>query len=214
MKTLHNILCIETSIGKCSVALLCNGCENYVETKKNFVQSEQLFALVKKVLNRTNLDFKNLDVIACSLGPGSFTGIRIGIAAVQGMQKVLTNVKLLGVPTLELMVSALQFPIVEKKILTVLNASSGELYAQEFDSHGTPLGSIDVLSQQVLQDKLEDTLIVSEQSSFVYDQGRVVNITARDLLQKVKKIISDGKESSYENLLPIYVKEPNITSKA
>ena len=211
---MSNILCIETSIGKCSVAFKHNDSEDYIEVKERSMQSEQLFVLIKKILKRNNLGFEDLNIIGCTLGPGSFTGVRIGLAAVCGIQKVLTDIRLLGVSTLEVIASTLRFPIVEKKLLVVLNAYGGDLYAQEFDSDGNPLGSIYLISQQALRDKLEDTLLVTEQSSFNHEQSFVVNLTAQDLLKKIHRIILEGKESLYEELLPMYIKGPNITAKS
>lgn len=212
---MSNILCLETSIGKCSVALMSNSCEDYIEAEDHFVQSEKLFVLITQLLKRNNISFKDLDIIACTLGPGSFTGIRIGIAAVQGMHKVLTQVKLLAVSSLEVMVSSLNFPASgAQKILPVLNASSGELYTQEFDLYGNALSPIFVFSQQELEQNLSNSLLVTEQSSFKHPQGYPVEITAKNLLKKIKQIISQGQESEYSKLEPLYIKEPNITYAA
>ena len=210
---MSSILCVETSIGKCSVALKHNNVEDYIEAEAKFVQNEQLFVLIKKLLERNQCDFKDLAILCCTVGPGSFTGIRIGLAAIKGMGKILNNTKLLGVSTIELMVSKLQLPVSEKKIFAVLNATTGDLYAQEFDSHGSLLTNMYLLSQESLKSNCEDALLLTEQSSFICDYGVKVNITAKDLLKYVDKIILQKKESSYENLQPMYLKEPNITTK-
>ena len=213
LRIMPNILCIETSIGKCSVALQHNGIEDYIETKQSFMQSELLFVLIQELLKKNSLEYKDFDIFACTLGPGSFTGIRIGIAAVRGIKKILPDIQLLGVSTLEVMASDLQFPVVEEKILAVLNASGGDLYAQEFSSNGFPFGKIYSLQKKKLENKRKGSLLVVEQSSFYYEQGLTVNLTARSLLRKALKIISERKQEVYRNIQPIYVKDPNITTK-
>lgn len=204
-----NVLSIETSIGKCSVALSGGAFEDYLEADKQFVQSEQLFPLIEELLKRNSLDYKDLNVIACSLGPGSFTGVRIGIAAARGINKVFQNIKLLGVSTLELMVSELQLPVAEKKLLAVLGASGGDLYAQDFNSNGIALGQIYLLPQKDLESL--DAMLITDKASFSHARGFAVNLTALSVLNRIKQIIAEGKEEAYQNFWPIYTKEPNIT---
>ncbi|NRA73159.1 MAG: tRNA (adenosine(37)-N6)-threonylcarbamoyltransferase complex dimerization subunit type 1 TsaB [Rickettsiales bacterium] len=206
-----NILCIETSIGKCSVALNYDNAVDHAESEQKFVQSEQLFVLIIDILKKNQCSFKDIDVMSCTIGPGSFTGIRIGLAAIYGMKKVLNNVQLLGVSTLELMVRKLNFSVSEKKILAVLNATSGDLYAQEFNSSGKSLGVAYLISQEsLLSEHADNTLLLTESSSFSCEHSVKVDITAQDLLKYVSEVISNGKESLYENLQPMYLKEPNV----
>lgn len=202
-----NILCIETAIGKCSVALN----DDFLEADKLFMQSELLLPLIEEILARNNIGYKDLDVIACSLGPGSFTGIRIGIAAIRGVNKVFPNIKLLGVSTLELMVNELSLPS-DNKILAILTASGGDLYAQDFDKDGGKLGDIYSLPERDLETKRKGRLLVTEQSSFNHSDSLSVSISAKSILNKVRRIISEGKQEAYQNIWPIYVKEPNVTT--
>ena len=69
------------------------------------------------------------------------------------------------------------------------------------------------LPQKDLEDERKDALLVTEQSSFKHEEGVVVNLTARSLLRKVVRIITEGKQGEYQSTAPIYVKEPNITTK-
>jgi len=210
---MRNILCIETSIGKCSVALSHDGLEDYVEASEKFVQSEQLFPLIEKILQKHGLTYKDLDLIACTLGPGSFTGLRIGIAAVKGIKKALPNIRLIGVSTLEAMVLGLQLPVVEQKILAALNAYGGELYAQKFDSNGRSLGPIHLISKDQMEETHTNTLLLIEQDSIDRGQGIAINLTARTLLKGTKEILLEKRAAEYESILPLYIKEPNITAK-
>lgn len=80
------ILSVESSAASCSVALSDNGVligEEFTNVK--LTHSETLMPMVKNILDNTKTDIGTVDVFAVSNGPGSFTGVRIGVAAVKGM---------------------------------------------------------------------------------------------------------------------------------
>ena len=79
-------LAIESSAAPVSVSLCHDGkiiAENYVHTKQT--HSETLMPMVENLLKMTNLTIREIDLLAVSYGPGSFTGVRIGVAVVKGM---------------------------------------------------------------------------------------------------------------------------------
>ena len=77
------ILSIDTSSNICTVAVL----ENY-ECKEEIIvddarnHSEKIMPVIEEALNKTNLNLTDIDLIVCDKGPGSFTGIRIGVATI------------------------------------------------------------------------------------------------------------------------------------
>lgn len=81
------ILCIETSTRVCSVCLTENGKvrECMEDTSAQYSHAEQLNVLIEQVLQAANTDFKDLDAVAVSEGPGSYTGLRIGVSAAKGI---------------------------------------------------------------------------------------------------------------------------------
>jgi tRNA A37 threonylcarbamoyladenosine modification protein TsaB len=86
------ILAIDTCIETCSAALLKlntknNSLEVLASKSHNIAhkQAEKLFSLINYLFKKTHLSYQNLSYIALSTGPGSFTGIRIGISAIQGI---------------------------------------------------------------------------------------------------------------------------------
>lgn len=96
-----NILSIDTSSDICGVSILdnkkliCNMDSNLGRT-----HSENLMPNIKEALNISNLTLNDIDLIACDIGPGSFTGIRIGIATVKAFNDVL-NIPCVGITSLE-----------------------------------------------------------------------------------------------------------------
>ena len=80
------ILSVESSAVSCSVALLDNGILTGEEfTNVKLTHSETLMPMVKNILDNTKTDIGSVDFFSVSNGPGSFTGVRIGVAAVKGM---------------------------------------------------------------------------------------------------------------------------------
>jgi tRNA threonylcarbamoyladenosine biosynthesis protein TsaB len=104
LKYSTNILCIETANGITSVAIAQDGI--CLLTKNIFEQNkaaDTLHLLVTELLKETSLQLNQLNAIAISAGPGSYTGLRIAAAAAKGYCFAL-NIPLIAIPTLEAMV--------------------------------------------------------------------------------------------------------------
>ncbi|MDH5827819.1 tRNA (adenosine(37)-N6)-threonylcarbamoyltransferase complex dimerization subunit type 1 TsaB [Sphingobacterium faecium] len=94
------ILQIETSTSVCSVALVESGkiCQHESVDEPN-VHATKLTLLIQALLNRQNIGFTELDAIAVSMGPGSYTGLRIGVSTAKGLCYAL-DIPLIAVNTL------------------------------------------------------------------------------------------------------------------
>lgn len=110
------ILSVESSAASCSVALSDNGVligEEFTNVK--LTHSETLMPMVKNILDNTKTDIGSVDVFAVSNGPGSFTGVRIGVAAVKGMADGVGK-PCYGISTLE----TIAYPFLTETVLFVL----------------------------------------------------------------------------------------------
>lgn len=95
------ILSIETSNKICSVAILEDkNLIKKIELNNGLTHSETLMPLIKQILEETKLSLYNIDLLVCDIGPGSFTGIRIGIATVKAFTDSL-NIPSVGISSLE-----------------------------------------------------------------------------------------------------------------
>ncbi len=129
------VLALETATAVCAAALIADGEVIAEETvTRRFVHAEKLMVMIGEVLRRSGCDRQNLDAIAVSIGPGSFTGLRVGLATGKGLTYAL-GVPLIAVPTLE----ALSLHIALRGraatgvfILPVIDARRDEAYAQLF----------------------------------------------------------------------------------
>ena len=129
------ILNLETATTNCSVSIAKDGEVLAIKEHDtpNYSHSEQLHVFVQEVLQKAAVTFSELDAIAVSKGPGSYTGLRIGVSAAKGLCFSL-DVPLISIPTLESM--AHQINDVEADfIIPVLDARRMEVYATVFDSN-------------------------------------------------------------------------------
>ncbi len=118
-------LSIETCFGRYSVAIFAGGkLLAHFAGEEETKQAEKLVPAIEAILTEANLGYKELDAVAVGIGPGSFTGIRIGMAAAKGDP--------LGGGIKTIPVSTLTAAAIRKGGYPVrLNASRGEAYYQE-----------------------------------------------------------------------------------
>ena len=128
------ILNIETATTNCSVSLAKDG--ELISLKEhntpNYSHSEKLHVFIQDVVKQASLQLSDLNAIAVSKGPGSYTGLRIGVSAAKGLCFSL-GIPLISVPTLESL--AHQLKIKQGFIIPVLDARRMEVYSAVFDNY-------------------------------------------------------------------------------
>ena len=125
------ILAVDTSAAPVSAALLDSGRlmgEFFLNTKTT--HSQTLMPIVESLLKTTGTDIKEIDVFAVNVGPGSFTGVRIGVASVKGLTMPL-NKPCASVSTLEAM--AYCMPYESGIICAVMDARCAQVYNALFE---------------------------------------------------------------------------------
>ena len=133
-----SILCIETATTNCSIALSVNGSVAVLveDNSKQFSHAERLHTFIEQVLVEAKISKDNLDAIAVSKGPGSYTGLRIGVSAAKGLCFAL-DIPLISIPTLESL--ALQGKPNKGMIVSMLDARRMEVYSAVFSSEGNEI---------------------------------------------------------------------------
>lgn len=127
------ILSIETATKNCSVALSLNGVTVlYKEIAENgYSHAEKLHVFIGEILKETQLDFSDLKAIAVSQGPGSYTGLRIGVSAAKGLCYSL-NIPLIAIDTLQVL--AMQLKVDSGVVVPMIDARRMECYTAVFDN--------------------------------------------------------------------------------
>ncbi|MFP1630197.1 tRNA (adenosine(37)-N6)-threonylcarbamoyltransferase complex dimerization subunit type 1 TsaB [Zhengella sp. ZM62] len=100
--------------------------------------AEQLMEVIGTAMGRAGKGWEDLTRLAVTVGPGSFTGIRVGVAAARGLALAL-DLPLTGITTLEALAAQTRIRHPGLPVLAALDARRGEVYAQVFDADGRPL---------------------------------------------------------------------------
>ena len=127
------ILNLETATKNCSVSISQNGktilCKEMAEA--GYSHAEKLHVFIEESLKESKLSFNDLSAIAVSQGPGSYTGLRIGVSAAKGLGFAL-NLPLISVDTLQVLAS--QLSITEGVVIPMIDARRMEVYSAIFTS--------------------------------------------------------------------------------
>ena len=180
------VLSIETSSDICSLSLYKNNdFLYYKESNINLKHSISLFIMIEEMISKTNIKIKDIDYIAVSNGPGSFTGLRISVAAALGLS-YKDNIKIKYINTLK----SLYNIKCNKKIqyiFSLIYAQKNRLYISVYD----------VLNNKSL---IEDMLVDIDSFIFLYNKY-ILNssniILSGDGYIKNKEIIN--KNTNYKN---------------
>jgi len=130
------LLAIDTAAPRLQLALLRDGdrLDTLIEDMATG-QAERLFPALASLLARAGIGYADLTRVAVTTGPGSFTGLRIGLSAARGLGLAL-NIPVVGVPSL----LALSLGAQCDAVAVVLDARRDEAYFQTFSGPGIPIG--------------------------------------------------------------------------
>lgn len=231
------ILGIETTGFKCSVALSDNGEVIELASEARLNHLKELTPLIHNLLNKRGVSLRDVDAIAVSVGPGSFTGIRIGISTVRAISQVL-GTKCIAVDSMSAMALSMKREFLEanenfdeEEILfcTLVDARQNQVYTRML--MGQDYGETKVVdieeAVEILnsyENKISNLVLCGDGldkysekfhsllSSF---ENKKINIHILNTNQNAKSIVQignimagEGKFISYDQLLPNYMRKP------
>ena len=154
-----NILAIDTSGPVAGVAVMRDGEIAYEGAAVNrLTHSVNLMPMVEEALGRAGLDVSEIDLYACVTGPGSFTGVRIGVSAVKGMAHGAEK-PCIGVDALEALAS--DVCMTDALLCPIQDARAGQVYGAAFLPGMPPVRVLDNMAEK-LPAFLEKALAVAE----------------------------------------------------
>ncbi|MBE7635848.1 tRNA (adenosine(37)-N6)-threonylcarbamoyltransferase complex dimerization subunit type 1 TsaB [Sneathiella sp. P13V-1] len=129
------ILAMDTALDACSVAILHGNtvlAASFEKRKRG--HAETLLPLIKSLMNEAGLQFSDLDMLATTVGPGTFTGLRIGLAAARGIS-LASGRPCVGITTLEALAASVPEDLARgRTILASADARRKEVYMQLFQA--------------------------------------------------------------------------------
>ncbi|WP_293301227.1 tRNA (adenosine(37)-N6)-threonylcarbamoyltransferase complex dimerization subunit type 1 TsaB [Pedobacter sp. UBA4863] len=176
---MSTILQIETATPVCSVAISVNGQTIALkEEKAPNIHAASLTLFIEEVMKTAGLTYDKLDAIAVSKGPGSYTGLRIGVSTAKGLCFALDK-PLIAINTLKMMANGylLQHANFGGLVCPMIDARRMEVFTAVFDHH---LGEIEHTHAKIVDDK-----------SFVLElQGHFISFIG-DGAEKCKAVIDN-----------------------
>ncbi|MFD1293225.1 tRNA (adenosine(37)-N6)-threonylcarbamoyltransferase complex dimerization subunit type 1 TsaB [Lutibacter holmesii] len=149
------ILNIETATKNCSVSLANEGKTIAIRefNEGGYSHAEKLHVFIEEVLKEAKVEFSDLKAVAVSKGPGSYTGLRIGVSAAKGLCFAL-NIPLIAINTLESLAQSIS--ISEGYIIPLLDARRMEVYSSIFNESTTLIRGIEaeIISESSFQEVL------------------------------------------------------------
>ena len=141
-----NILAFDTSTEQFSISILKNNKIVLNLTKTlNKTYSKFLVPILEESLKQSKLDIKKINNILISLGPGSFTGVRLGISAAKGLG-MPHKINILGFNNMDILIKSVDSNIKGKKLVAIIKSKKNNYYFQLFDSKKRPIKKISFFS--------------------------------------------------------------------
>ena len=212
------VLNIETATTNCSVSLSKDG-ETLVLKEDNsdgYSHAETLHVYINNVFEEAKILAKDIDAVAVSKGPGSYTGLRIGVSSAKGLCYAL-NKPLISVSTLESL--AHQVKISEGTIISMLDARRMEVYSAIFNNKHEQVRDIkaEILTEDSYADLLKENKVyfvgngvaktkqLINHPNAVFIDGKLPSANEMGLLSELKYKKSDIEDVAYFE--PYYLKD-------
>ena len=212
------ILSIDTASNICSVALLENGNiikELNIDNEKT--HSEKLMPLVKEIFEVTHTKLEHINLIACDKGPGSFTGIRIGVSSAKAIAQVL-DIPTLGISSLDGL--AYNLELINGTICSLIDARNNQVYCGIFDNEYNLLkdyiaDDINIAIEHLKKYKnitfvgngaiIHKTLLQSNLNNIHFSNKN--NLSSYNIGRCAYKKYLEGEKENADTLLPLYLRK-------
>ena len=211
------ILNLETATKNCSVSISQNGktilCKEIAES--GYSHAERLHVFIEECLKESNITFKDLSAIAVSQGPGSYTGLRIGVSTAKGLCFAL-DLPLIAIDTLQVLAS--QLTITEGVIIPMIDARRMEVYSAIYNSDYEKTREVqaEILTENSFEEIAETIHFVGDcsekaktvltNSNFIFHE-EIVYPSANEMSELSFKKFQDSNFEDVAYFEPYYLKD-------
>ncbi|MCB0659540.1 MAG: tRNA (adenosine(37)-N6)-threonylcarbamoyltransferase complex dimerization subunit type 1 TsaB [Saprospiraceae bacterium] len=218
-----NILLLETSGLYCSVAICDeNQILSSVITDKPNAHSELLAPLIRQVLDHSTVHIKDINAIAISHGPGSYTSLRVGVSTAKAMCLAL-SIPLISIPTDEILMNGIADLDIrtEDIIVSMIDARRMEVYYSVWDSFRQLTNPLKAINFEIESLKLESQGNIhicgsgAQKYKQMHSEKKLLLHHEHPISEHMEKAAREYfKQKNFVNIgeySPYYFKEPNIT---
>ncbi len=212
---------VDTSAGEIAIGLFDGKkllAEKHLKAEQKY--NKILADAISGILKETKLNFSNIDVFAASAGPGSFTGIRVGMATMKGFAQALSK-KFYSVSTLDIMAWAAIKRGTKGIVFPIMDARRGELYTAEYEIKGEMAKRVSdyiMTTEQVLEKKIPKraAVCIMENEADLFklfsknETIAVVKLKENDMSVFNEIVLynsADLKNENIYNMEPLYIRK-------
>ncbi len=196
------MIAISPACKEALIAIEVEGKQNTTSLPSNCKHSENMLFAIDKMLDEIGVEFAQNQEFAVVIGPGSFTGIRIGVALIKGLLAGEEERKVLPLTTFDLMAySYIKKFAPQEEFACIINGLSGYYFVCRYSADGQKLGEEEMLTSQQLPNLL---LIGLEEEGLGQFQVRP---TADDLLALAKDKFENGGAKTAQEICPLYLRK-------
>jgi len=197
-----NILAINTAFSESYVSVLSNNKKVYRQMDSSLKQSENILGIIDNVLNDVNIKVKDISSIACVVGPGSFTGIRIGASIAKGFASAFNHINRICINSLDLLAYTYSKQA-KGDFSVVLNALSGNLFVCNYNASGERLCEPFLANDKNLNNLCDIAVGLLEEN--LETCNNFVSFTSEELLEYA--IMQAAKQNFSVDFAPVYLRK-------
>lgn len=213
------VLAIDTALVNCAAAVLDVSVDSPCLVRRSEEigrgHAEMLMGMISEVMDRSTTAFAELDRVVVTTGPGSFTGLRVGLSVARGFGLVLKK-PVVGVTGLAAIASSVADDLANAPILVAIDGKGDEVYCQEFASDGSPFDAPGVRRLSEFSSGLSgNTRFAGSAANRVaesagYDKDRILSDQAYPDITEIARlgIKADPKLAV---AAPLYLRPPDAT---
>ena len=197
-----NYLAIDTASSALKVLIKHGERRKYFQSDDFKSASESLLPVVDRLLGELNITLKDLDTLACVIGPGSFTGIRIGMSSVKAIAYALDK-KVVAVNSLQLLAYN---NTGADTVIAAVDAGNGYRYTAVYDGNAE-----EIMPPKCLLAEEFDGFIgmVDEPYAFFSDASAGGKIPSKEsFMRAMEKAVDSGVPIHFNDIEPLYIRKP------
>ncbi|QLB18972.1 tRNA (adenosine(37)-N6)-threonylcarbamoyltransferase complex dimerization subunit type 1 TsaB [Mannheimia granulomatis] len=206
----QTILALDTATEACSVALLHNEAVSTLNEISPRTHTQRILPMVDELLKKSDIQINDVDFLVFGRGPGSFTGVRVGVSVAQGLA-MGANLPVVAVSNLKAMAEEAYQKLNADKVIALIDARMNEVYFAQFAKNGDEW--IETVAEQVCSPEQALSQMQADEKTVVVGTGWAAYSQFSE--QNLPLVISEITLPSAEYMLSIAkieIKKGNTTS--